>query len=594
MVLTTKKNQVEQNKRQIFMGSHNQNQVMLEKPFGHPNKQNKNQIYIQMATIHHDSGEYREAIKYYRAAFASGAHMYPLLVNLGNAFLMNEDYHQAIKVSLELLKHYPHCPEAYNNLGHAYQKTGFLGKASIALRSAVKYAPLNVEILNNYGVSVQLMGEVESAIKIFQKCIQIEPSSYLPQRNLKSAVLNSPNWSLDSIFAISTKYPHLHRSSKTPKNPFTKHDFRWERKIKVGILSSDLYEHPVAYNLLPLLKNYDRSKFELNLYSITEKKDHITTKIKELPDKWIEVKNFDNSKIANTIRKHNIDIMIYMAGRFNKNRPEIALLRPAPLQISFHDCATSGISSIDYFLTDSYLHPKDTKEKFTETLYHLPVFYQYSLPNHFPNVSSSPFSHNQYITFGSFNKPEKISSEVVELWSALLLKVPNSRLLLKYRSFYNDPIMIKNWVSRFSKWGIDPYRIILIGDDSTQSDHLAFYSQMDIALDTFPFNGSTTTFEALLMGVPVISLEGISFVSRVSSSILKQAGLEEFSAIGTEDYINRAINTSKRIIEKKIIRQEIRDLFLSSVLCDNKSYCKELEYNLDKLWQKQCNYYGAS
>ena len=333
-----------------------------------------------------------------------------------------------------------------------------------------------------------------------------------------------------------------------------------------------------------MISEHDRSRFEIYLYSCSEKTDELTQSFRENSDIFRELSHKTIPAIADIIYSDQVDIIVYLAGRFNQNKSQIAAYRPAPVQISFHDCATSGIPEMDYWLTDNYLHPVNTEELSTEKLYRLKQFYQFSKPNFCPHIVNSPFEYNNYVTFGSFCKPEKINEEVLKVWAQLLQKINNSKLLLKYKNYY-DYELKKKWLKKFKKYGINPNRIILLAHNSTDPDHLAFYNQIDITLDPFPFNGATSTFESLLMGVPVISLNGETFVSRVSSTILKQCKQDEFVCDSYDDYILNAIRASQLTKNGRIKREKIRQMLLNSPLLNHKEYAKQVETAYLDIWK---------
>ena len=258
------------------------------------------------------------------------------------------------------------------------------------------------------------------------------------------------------------------------------------------------------------------------------------------------------------------------------------------MQISFHDCATTGIEAIDYWLTDPDLHPIETEELFVEKLYRLPQFYQFTVPSNTPHTAPPPVLHNQQVTFGSFNKPEKINREVIELWARLLSSIPGSRLLLKYQNFFSDDAMKTLWKGKFKERGLSIDRIGLLSRDDQQADHLALYSQIDICLDPFPFNGATATFEALLMGVPVVALEGKHFVDRVSTTLLKQANLSQFVAKTTDDYLSIARTLAQNTKELVNFRTKIRENIIGSNLCNAPRYARQIEKAYQCMWQNRC------
>ena len=174
-----------------------------------------------------------------------------------------------------------------------------------------------------------------------------------------------------------------------------------------------------------------KDDLEIYLYSNVETPDQKTKIFKQFADQWSETSTMTDVQLARQIAEDRIDIAVYLAGRFNLNRVEIAAYRPAPVQVSFHDCATTGLDSMDYWLTDGFLHPEETDEKFTEELFRLPVFYQFTLPDPIPDITPTPYLENGYVTFGSFSKPEKISEEVVSVWGNVLKNTENSKLLLR-------------------------------------------------------------------------------------------------------------------------------------------------------------------
>ena len=544
--------------------------------------------HYRLANIHQDQRNLDEAIACYSEALSQSPNFLAALVNLGNSFLQNRDYKQAINVSLKALDLAPKCIEAISNLGQSYLKSGHLSYAHNTLLNIVQHNPNSAEFRNNYGVVQQLIGDVDGAIKTFKVALNLDPNCRLAERNLKIAVLNSPKWTVKELFNLQKSfcrpYPKIQNSNKI----FAEHDFSIGRKLRVGYLTSDFCEHPVGYNLLPLIKHHNQEAVEIYLYSNVESQDFVTNQFIETSDQWRGIRDLNDKQVANIIKIDQIDIMVYLAGRFNGNRPEIAIYRPAPVQISFHDCATTGIEAIDYWLTDPDLHPIETEELFVEKLYRLPQFYQFTVPSNTPHTAPPPVLHNQQVTFGSFNKPEKLNRVVIELWARLLSSIPGSRLLLKYQNFFSDDAMKTLWKEKFKEHGLSIDRISLLSRDDQQADHLALYSQIDICLDPFPFNGATATFEALLMGVPVVALEGKHFVDRVSTTLLKQANLSQFVAKTTDDYLSIARTLALNTKELVNFRPKIREKLLGSNLCNAPRYARQIEKAYQCMWRNRC------
>ena len=549
----------------------------------------KNAVHhYRLANIHQDQGKLEKAIACYSEALRQSPKFLGALVNLGNSYLQNGDYNQAINVSLKALDLAPKCIEAMTNLGQSYLRSGRLSYAHNTLLSIIQHKPNNAEFRNNYGIVQQLIGDVDGAIKTFKVALNLDPNCRLAKRNLMIAVLNSPKWTTKEHFNLQKSFCRPNTKILKSKQIFSGHDFSSARKLRVGYLTSDFCEHPVGYNLLPLIKNHNQEDFETYLYSNVESQDFVTNQFIETADQWRVIRHLNTEQAANLIRTDQIDIMVYLAGRFNGNRPEVANYQPAPVQISFHDCATTGIEAIDYWLTDADLHPIETEELFVEKLYRLPQFYQFTVPSNTPHTAPPPVLHNQHVTFGSFNKPEKLNREVIELWARLLSSIPESRLILKYQNFFSDDAIKTFWKGKFKEYGLSIDRISLLSRDDQQADHLALYSQIDICLDPFPFNGATATFEALLMGVPVIALEGKHFVDRVSTTLLKQASLSQFVAKTTDDYLSIAQNLALNNKELVKLRNKIRENLLGSNLCDAPRYARQIEKAYQDMWQNRC------
>ncbi len=358
-----------------------------------------------------------------------------------------------------------------------------------------------------------------------------------------------------------------------------------KKKLKIGYVSSDFRLHVVAFNVLPLIENHDTEKFTTFLYSNVRNPDHITDKFRSLCDCWRPIEDLSDQAAAKLIEADKIDILIYLAGRFDSNRPEISIYRPAPIQISFHDCATTGLKSIDYWLTDGLLHPQDTQELFVEKLCRLPIFYQYHVLQEAEVDETLPADVKGEITFGCFNKPEKINEEVICLWSKILLHFPNSKLMLKYFNHYSDQIVCNRIKLCFEKYGVAEDRLCFESGYDVRRDHLKYYKRVDICLDPFPFNGATTTFEALSMNVPVIALWGRHFVDRVAATMLTQAGFPELAANDLEEYFLITAQLAADIPRLMNYRKSLRRSLLSSPLCENRTYAKNVENVYLKMWQ---------
>jgi len=307
-------------------------------------------------------------------------------------------------------------------------------------------------------------------------------------------------------------------------------------------------------------------------------------------DVWRPIESLDTKTVAEQIRADGVDILIELAGHTAGNRLNVMALKPAPVQITWIGYPnTTGLDTIDYRFTDALVDPVNTTQKFTEKLIRLPhCFLCYTPIDDAPPVSSAPCLTNGYITFGSFNNLAKMTKTVFDTWSKILLQVPQSRFVIKSKSFASEKVKNKIW-GLFQKGGIDTSRIDLIRIFPNTRDHLTSYSLMDFSLDTFPYAGTTTTCEALFMGVPVITLQGNCHAANVGVSLLSQIeDQEQFIAKNIEEYINKATELANNAGKIQELRQSLRQKMLDSYLCNTTSFSKNVEEIYHKVWKKWC------
>jgi predicted O-linked N-acetylglucosamine transferase (SPINDLY family) len=501
-------------------------------------------------------------------------------------------YDAAIREYKIALWYLPESIHILNGISRLNNKIGGFDEALIYLNKALEIDDNNLETLHNLGLLHQSVGEINIATEYFTRAFACDPGSDRAEKCLLSLALTNSEYTNIDIFNIHLKLRKRHDKPEFTNRVFVNRSTDPNKKIKIGYLSSDFKTHPVALNTLSLITGHRRDSFETYLYYHSTNNDEVTEVFIQNSDHFKFVETMSDKEIADLIEEDGIDILVTLAGRFDENRPLVSTYKPAPVQVSFHDCATSGLAAMDYYLTDSIIHPLTTKDKFTEELYRLPTYYQYPVIKSKSLINNTPALQNGYITFCSFSKPEKISDEVVKLWSDILHVVPNSRLLMKYFEYYSSPSLRTRTIQRFTKHNINKERLILDGSNKTRTDHLTLYHQADISLDPFPFNGATTTFEALSMGVPVITLQGNHFVSRVATSLVTHIGHPEFAVKSRQQYITLAKSLSSNLSNLNKIRQSLRDELESSSLCQGYNYITSVEAAFRSMWQKWCKNYS--
>ena len=510
-----------------------------------------------------------------------------LLTTVGRLSEAADHYQMALEAT-------PNDARLHHLLGVALRKDGRLKEAIAAFEKCLELAPTNADYIAALASTYQSLGDIDRASELYLKAIEIDPDLESAVRSYLFLILNQPGLTSDELFEKHRRLRSRHDKPEVRGKEFADRNRDPHRRLKVGYLSSDFRTHVVSLNLLPLMAEHAHDGFEVFLYAEVPFGDQITDMFRGYADHYVPTAGKSDAEVAQMIETDEIDILVVVAGRFDENRPLVASYRPAPVQVSFHDCATSGLEAMDYWLTDGFLHPPDTEERFTEELYRLPVFYQYPLFNELPDVVSQPCLDNGYVTFGSFNKPEKINDEVVELWAEILGAVPNSRLLLKYFNYYSDGGLAGAWQAKFERLGVGPERLILRATAESRNAHLRMVSGIDIALDPFPFNGATTTYEALSMGVPVVTLIGRHFVDRVGASLVTHAGYSQFAAPTKVDYVEIARHLAADGAALQELRSGMRDRLSSSPICDGRTYSRNVEAAYRDMWVRWCEGQGPT
>jgi predicted O-linked N-acetylglucosamine transferase (SPINDLY family) len=315
----------------------------------------------------------------------------------------------------------------------------------------------------------------------------------------------------------------------------------------------------------------------------------VTGRLRSLASEWRDVTALDDAELARLIRGDRIDILVELAGFTKDSRLLACTGRPAPIQISYLGYPnTTGLPQVDYRITDHVADPDDADDFHSETLIRLPrCFLAFAVPNHAPEPGPPPVLRNDHVTFGSFNNLAKVNHKVVALWAEVLRAVPGSRLLLKAAGT-GDRASQEHLRGAFGAAGVDPGRIDFAGYAATASEHLAAYGEVDVALDPFPYNGATTTCEALWMGVPVITLAGDRHAGRVGASLLGAIGFQAGIATTPDDYVLTARLLAGRPELLAAARRNLRADMARSPLCDHAGHARALEEAYRAVWQIWC------
>ena len=355
-------------------------------------------------------------------------------------------------------------------------------------------------------------------------------------------------------------------------------------KTRIGFLSSDIIEgHSITYFLKTVLLNYDKNKFEVILILNNSKEDKSTENFRNLVDETINISKLSNVDAVNQVRELKLNIIVDLMGYTSTQRIELFKNRMAKTQVIWMGyCNTTGLENMDYIISDPNLIHKDEEKFYSEKVIYLPNIWNTHCGFDFERKENPPpFVNNKYFTFGSFNNFDKINPEVVSTWSKILKKVNNSKLLLKTSS---KRLATKRLEELFKKEDVLE-SVKFIDRAEKFNDHLDNYNLIDIALDTFPYNGVTTSFEAIWMGVPVLTMSGYNFNSRCGESINKNLNKEQLIAKDEDDYIQKIVNLTKNTDEYINLRKSVFLDALKSPLFNTEDYSKSFFESLRKIVQ---------
>ena len=469
--------------------------------------------------------------------------------------------------------------EARVNLAGLLKEHAMLCAAERELVEGLRLRPESVRLLFNRGNVLQFQGRSLDAVAAYREALRLDPEHLGALQNLLFALQYSPRHGDREIFQahLSAGRKALFRPPPPPR--FADPRNCNGRRIRIGYLSPDFRDHAVARFIEPVLPHHDKQRFEIFCYANVASPDLTTRRLKGFGVQWRDIWGLSDEHAAGMIAGDGIDILIDLAGHSAGNRLPLCALRPAPLQGTWIGYpATTGLSQIDFRISDPFADPPGAADLMhSERLLRLPRCFSCYLPHaDSPEVGALPLAGRGEVTFGSFNNLAKATPEVIALWGRVLLAVPNSRMLMKCRPL-DDPEVCARIKREFARAGVDPARVTLQGGDRTSREHLAQYHKVDIALDTFPYNGTTTTCEALWMGVPVVTLAGTRHAARTGVSILTNCGFPGLVADGEEGYVAIARHLAQNPLKLLALRRELRPRLEASPLMDAPGFTRELE-----------------
>ena len=492
----------------------------------------------------------------------------------------------------------PYCMQAleiketsdlYNLKGLIHQGSCQYQQALDSMYKARELNPNNQHVWNNLGMCLLKIGQGQEAAKLFKKTIEVSPQFREVYSNLFLSLNYQPEVSSLEIYNETRQWARDHApETMAYKNHNNTLDIN--KKLRIGYISPDFREHPVMFFVSSLLSGHNRTDFEIYGYANVQRPDDITESTIKKFDHYHNIRGMEDPQIAKLIQSDNIDILVDLAGHTQNNSLMVLAYKPAPIQITY--CGypnTTGMSQVDYRLTDAIADTPDQQEFYTEKLVFLPNgFLCYNPGDVQPVVTAAPARTNGYITFGSFNNINKINPPLLKMWVDILNAVDQSKLIMKFGEATDQQIR-KFYVSTFKELGLqDADKRIIFSAYLPSPRHLELYNAVDIALDTFPYNGTTTTFQSLLMGVPVITLAGDRHASRVGLDILTRLEMEFFAAKTPQEYIKKAVALAMKPDALNQIRATMRQRLATSPFCNSKLITADIEQTYRQMWRNYC------
>ncbi len=545
------------------------------------------EIRMRLAGALLEIGDRTAALKEYRALAerkAGDAQAWTRLAGIAAKLGRRIDAINWYRRSLEIE---PRQPVVLNDLGILVSENGEYEDAAVILASAARLQPNLESVYHNLAGTYHLQGRYEEAVEAYEKALDIDPLNTLTLSNFIAITNYRSQGEAGYINELHARYLRSLAPERVMALRRHESDFTHTRRLRVGYVSPDFRQHSVAYFIEPVIAEHDRQRFEVYCYSDVARPDPVTERFKGLADYWHDVSADSDESLARRIRGDGIDLLVDLDGHAAGNRLPVFAQKPAPIQLTYLGYpATTGLPEMDYRITDGVADPLESVDSaYSEILIRLPkAFLCYRPPDRAPPVAATN-KQGGAISFGSFNELTKVSPEVVRTWSRILKQTPESRLLLKATSL-RDPAVRRRVRGRFEAAGIEPDRVELVGRTATLEEHLALYARVDVALDTFPYNGTTTTCEALYMGIPVVSLEGKAHAGRVGASVLSVLELPELVAATETDYVRTAVDLATDKERRRAFRESLRDRMSQSALCDARSFVQALETSYLECWER--------
>ena len=527
-------------------------------------------------------GRYAEAVQSYQRGLSLRRDSPQLFSSLGDALVCIGDNAQAIAAYSQALALKADDAQTVANLSIALINNGELEQAIRCCKQAASLWPDILVFYRLLGVACRQAGELDESIEWYRRALARQPDAKI-HSDLLFTLHFHPGYDSRRLYEEHAAWNRLYAKPLTARNRPHENPRTSDRRLHIGYVVFDLGDHPLGRFFLPLLENYDRTRFEVFCYCDFVRPDAIAARLRAQPGVvWRTIPGMADEQVAEMIRVDRIDIAVDLSMHSNNSRILMFALKPAPVQLTYLAyCSTTGLETMDYRFTDRFLDPSTRDEScYSEKSIRLNSYWCYTAPEDAPAVGPLPASSNGYVTFGSMNEFTKISPECFSLWCRLLRELPSSQLVLHAKEGTHR----QKTLERAAREGIDPNRITFVGRQP-RSEYFAQYNRLDIGLDPFPWTGGATTCDALWMGVPVVSLMGETAVSRGGLSILSSIGLNDLVALDAQQYLRIATDLARDLPRLAQLRSTLRQRMQPSPLMDAKRFAADVDEAYRKMWR---------
>jgi protein O-GlcNAc transferase len=494
---------------------------------------------------------------------------------------------EAVEACREGLAIAPTRSPLHNNLGLALRRLGRTTEAIAAFEAALAHDARNVEAMSNLADTLRGVGRMDEALALYRRALALAPAHADVRANFLMTLQYATNVTPRDVSDEHRRWGAL--LADVPRFDHTAHPRDEGRRLRIGYLSPDFRAHSVAWFLDAIVRCHEPREVEVFGYADVARPDATTARFAAQVHAWRPVYTLDDAALAARVAEDGIDILVELAGHTERARLGVMARRPAPVQVTYlgYPC-TTGLAAIDYRIVDALTDPPGSEALAVETLVRpAPGFLVYSPPYDAPEVTPLPAMRAGFVTFGSFNATSKLNDDVLATWAALLARVPDSRLLLKGLPFADEAVCAR-FRDAFATRGIAPERVMLRPFAQGREAHLATYGEVDLALDSFPYHGTTTTCEALWMGVPVVTLAGEAHAGRVGVSLLTRIGRSAWIAETRAAYVEIAAALVADRDALAAERATLRDTVRASGLVDGPAFTRALERFYRAAWRGFC------